>query len=129
MLQKEAIESGTRGDNNEALNGIISEGKIQKAVEKLKLNKASGIDKIPNEILKRARVREVLHELLSLYFKTVIAPNLWLCGVIIPIPKGADKDPCVPLNYRALGITLLSCVYKVCSSVLSNKIGKTISIW
>ena len=51
-----------------------------------------------------------------------MAPSLWLRGVIVPIPKGADKDPCVPLNYR--GITLLSCVYKVYSSVLNNRLVK-----
>ncbi len=35
ILQKEVIESETRCDDNEALNGLISEDEIQKAVEKL----------------------------------------------------------------------------------------------
>ncbi len=64
MLQKEVIESETKGDDNKALNCIMSEDEIQKAIEKLKLNKATGIDKIPNEILKKAGVHEILHQLL-----------------------------------------------------------------
>ncbi len=119
MLQKEVIESKTGGDDNEALNGLISEDEIQRTVEKLKLNKATGVDKIPKEIFKRARVCEMLHELLSC-FEARMAPSLWLRGVIVPIPKGADKDPCVPQNYR--GITLLPCVDKVYSSVLNNRL-------
>ncbi len=51
-----------------------------------------------------------------------MAPSLCLSSVIVPIPKGADKDPCVPLNYG--WITLLSCVFKVYSSVLNNRLVK-----
>ncbi len=84
MLQKDVIESETRGDDNEALNSIMSEDEIQKAIEKLnKLNKATGIDKIPNEILKRAGVREILHELLSLCFQRGMAHRLWLRDVVL----------------------------------------------
>ncbi len=40
-----------------------------------------------------------------------ILPPVWLKAVINSIPKGANKDPLIPLNYR--GIRLLSCVGKV----------------
>ena len=45
---------------------------------------------------------------------------MWLKSVIVPIPKSAGKDPNVPLNYR--GISLTSCVSKVSSGVLNNRI-------
>ncbi len=77
MLQKEVIESETRGDNNKHLNGLMSEDVIQKAVEKLTLNKSAEIDTIPNEILKSARIRVELHELLPLCLQAGLAPLVW----------------------------------------------------
>ena len=39
---------------------------------------------------------------------------------ILPIPKSSKKDPYVPLNYR--GLSLLSCVAKLYSGILNNRI-------
>ena len=47
-------------------------------------------------------------------------PDLWLKSLITPVPKGKDKDPNVPLNYR--GIRLISCVSKVYSGILNKRI-------
>ena len=47
-------------------------------------------------------------------------PSVWRKAIIAPIPKSSTKDPCVPLNYR--GISLLSCVYKMYSSLLNIRI-------
>ncbi len=47
-------------------------------------------------------------------------PSMWLKSVINPIPKGFNKDPFVPLNYR--GISLLSCVVKVFSGIINKRI-------
>ena len=41
-------------------------------------------------------------------------------SIISPIPKGSDKDPYLPLNYR--GISLNSCLAKVFSSILNKRI-------
>ncbi len=41
-------------------------------------------------------------------------------SIITPIIKGADKDPCVSLNYR--GIRFLSCVQKIYSSILNERL-------
>ena len=45
---------------------------------------------------------------------------LWKRCNITPVPKSAMKDPHVPINYR--GISLLSCVGKMYSSLLSDRI-------
>ncbi len=80
------------------------------------LKKSVGFDKIPNEVLKLNGFREVLLNLMRYCFESGLAPSSW----ITPIPKGADKDPCVPLNYR--GISLLSYVQKIYSSILNKRL-------
>ena len=49
-------------------------------------------------------------------------PKVWSKAIIAPIPKGGDKDPCQPLNYR--GISLLSCVGKLFTYIINNRIVK-----
>ena len=49
-----------------------------------------------------------------------LTPSVWLKAIINPIPKGALKDPYLPMNYR--GISLLSCTSKIYSGVLNNRI-------
>ncbi len=60
--------------------------------------------------------------LLRYCFGSGLAPSTcsWMRSIITPIPKGADRDPCVPLNYR--GIRLLSCVQKIYSSLLNKRL-------
>ena len=53
-------------------------------------------------------------------FNMSIVPSLWLKFIIVPVPKGDNKDPSAPLNYR--GITLLSCVSKVYTALLNKRI-------
>ena len=47
-------------------------------------------------------------------------PTAWQNALIKPIPKGAGKDPYVPLEYR--GISLLSCVSKTYTSILNARL-------
>ena len=49
-----------------------------------------------------------------------VIPSVWRDSIISPIPKSSKKDPCVPLNYR--GISLLSCLYKLYTSLLNNRL-------
>ena len=65
-------------------------------------------------------VKQILYSLFSYCFNHSMMPTTWLRGIISPIPKGADKDPYVPLNYR--GVSLLSCVYKTYSSIINNRL-------
>ena len=62
----------------------------------------------------------LVYKLFSVCFDNGLVPTIWLRGIISPIPKGANKDPSVPLNYR--GVSLLSCVYKTYSSIMNNRL-------
>ena len=90
---------------NEILNRPIEYGEVEKVVLKLKKKKATGIDNIPNEILMNENVICVLWKYITACFESGLVPRLWLKSIINPIPKGSDKDPYTPLNYR--GISLL----------------------
>ena len=70
--------------------------------------------------MKSGRITEWLHTLFSFCFAQSILPSVWHKAFITPIPKSADKDPFVPLNYR--GISLLSCVFKVYTGILNFRI-------
>ena len=104
------------------INADITYEEVEQVVRSLKPNKSPGIDGIPNEVLKQKDVILLLWKLLTLCFKFSLIPTIWLKAVISPIPKGSDKDPYLPLNYR--GISLLSNVYKVYSSIINKRITK-----
>ena len=88
---------------------------------KMKLGKAVGSDLIPNEVLKHEGIKDlILCFVNTCYFNNVI-PSVWRTSIISPIPKSSSKDPCVPLNYR--GISLLSCFYKLYTSLLNMRLG------
>ena len=93
---------------------------IDKVCNLLKTAKAVGPDMIPNEVLKHVGLRSLLLEFLNSCFLNNIIPSVWRRAIIAPIPKSSTKDPCVPLNYR--GISLLSCIYKLYSSLLNMRL-------
>ena len=86
----------------------------------LKLRKATGIDLIPNEVIKCPEVASLFHKLFNVCLSSGFLPSVWQSAWIKPIPKGAGKDPYVPLNYR--GISLLSCVAKTYSGILNTRL-------
>lgn len=65
-------------------------------------------------------VIEVIHRLFMLCFESHIIPSVWRQAIICPILKDSNSDPRVPLNYR--GISLLSTIYKMYSSILNNRL-------
>ena len=79
-----------------------------------------GIDFISNEVLKNATVATILTKYFNLVFSTGCLPTSWLRSIIKPIPKGAGKDPHIPMNYR--GVSLISCVGKLYSAVLNDRL-------
>ncbi len=103
--------------SNPEINFPITMNEIEIIYIKLRLNKATGIDNLPNEVLKNQDVLIMLYTLFSKYFYMCLLPSVWLKAVINHIPKGANNDPLVPLNYR--GIILLSCVGKVFSGIIN----------
>ena len=93
---------------------------MNKICESIKTGKAVGPDMIPNEVLKQDGLRNLLLEFLNMCYINNVLPSIWRKAIISPIPKSSTKDPCVPLNYR--GISLLSCIYKLYSSLLNLRL-------
>ena len=104
-----------------ALNAPVTFREVELMIRKLKNSKACGKDFIRNEFLKNCPI-EMLHVLVK-FFNVVldsgIVPTEWCIGIIIPIfkNKGVDTNPD---NYR--GITLLSCLGKLFTSILNHRI-------
>lgn len=73
-------------------------------------------------MLKFLIIIDVLYSLFNLCFDTGIIPSVWRKATITPIPKDVTKDKRIPLNYR--GISLLSVVSKLYSSVLNDRLKK-----
>ena len=107
--------------DNARLDMDINETEIRSAVAKLKLNKACGQDRIANEYIK-ASIDIMLPTYLLLFnhvYTHGTVPESWTIGTIKPIykNKGSVKDPD---NYRP--ITILSCMGKLFTAVLNNRL-------
>ena len=85
-----------------------------------------GVDEIPNEVLKCEKVHKILQTIFNYCFDKGTLPDSWCKAIIKPIPKGSGKDPYIPQNYR--GISLLSCVGKLYTSIICNRINKYLEI-
>ena len=111
------------GELESLLNSNFTFEEIDTMVNKLKNNKACGSDRILNEYI--CATYNKLRAMYILLFNRVldkgIIPESWLNGIILPIykNKGDSKDPD---NYR--GITLLSCLGKLFTSVINNRLNK-----
>ena len=108
---------------NENLNAPFTEDEIQKSIRNLKNNKSPGIDNVLNEYIKCTQtvLLPIYVKLFNLILSSGYIPKNWSEGIIIPIykNKGDNKDPS---NYRP--ITLLSCVGKLFTSVLNERLNK-----
>ena len=103
----------------------ISYNEIENALNKLKNNKACGIDKILNEHVKYRclSLKHVYFKLFNLTLDKGIFPKSWSSGIIHPVYKNKG-DPTIPSNYRP--ITLLSCLGKLFTSILNTRLHKYI---
>ena len=113
-------------EENYILNSPISIEEITRVCRKLKNKKTPGIDKIPNEVLKHKEIHEALLKLFSFCFENGTVPDIWSKAIIKPIPKNSNKDLYVPLHYR--GISLLSCVGKLYTSLLNHRINQYLDV-
>ena len=114
------------GDTDENSNNIsddINNLEVQTALIKAKIRKAIGIDNLPNEILKNPNTVDLLLVLFRRIYDLGFIPSIWRISILNPIPKNSMIDPRLPLQYR--GISLLSTVYKLFSSIINEKITKT----
>ncbi len=125
QMESYDISDGTdeNGDENTMLlNQPIQEEEVKKALCHAKNAKSTGIDNVPNEVLKSDSTVTLLMKFFNLCFTKNVIPSMWRKAIITPIPKGHDKDPRVPLNYR--GISLLSTMYKLYSYILNSRLSK-----
>ena len=76
---------------NVSLNRDIESNELHKAIESLKVNKATGVDDLSNEVLKSPKLFDILFNLLRRCFDNSMVPSTWFKPVIIPIPK-SPKD-------------------------------------
>ena len=104
----------------EELNKSIEECEIECALKKLENGKAAGEDGCINEILKYGgeKMKKSLLILFRKMWKEEKVPIEWARGIIVPIFKEGEKKNVD--NYR--GITLLSVVGKLYTSILNSRI-------
>ena len=98
----------------------ILECEVERALESITTNKASGGDGIPAElfhILKDDAVK-VLHSICQQIWKTQQWPQDWKRSVFIPIPKKGNAKECS--NYRT--IALISHASKVMLKILQARL-------
>ena len=110
-------------EQNTILNVPFSHCEVKEVVNCAKNSKSSGFDNIPYKVLKFPIIIDVLHALF-LCFDTGILPIVLKKAMIAPIPKDSTKDKRIPLNYR--GISLLSVVSKLYSTVINNRFLKAV---
>ena len=86
-----------------------SQEELEKAICKLKINKAPGEDDIEAELIKNANqeLRKRFLALICNIWREEKMPDDWKVGLIVPLFKKGDKMKCE--NYR--GITLLNVAY------------------
>ena len=94
--------------------------KSRRFLSKPKKGKTAGPDKILNEVIRYSSpvTLKSYAKLFNLILKTRFYPNCWNNSFITLIHKSGDKSEAS--NYR--GISLISCLSKVFSSVLNNRL-------
>lgn len=104
----------------EELDSPISCIEILNAVNKLKANKSPGSDFLLNEYFIESVDILVLHlcDIFNAILNSGFFPDKWMEGVIIPVYKKGSTN-CAS-NYR--GVTLVSCMAKLFTTVLNNRI-------
>jgi hypothetical protein len=108
------------------LDNDITIDELRKVINHTRNNKSVGLDNLPFEVFKNNGSDEILTLLFNKIYDFGLTPSIWNLAIIKPIPKNALVDPRLPLEYR--GISLLSTVYKLFTSVLNNRIVKTAEI-
>ena len=101
------------------LNGSITRQETITAIRDSRNGKAVGIDNVASEILKIPHLHSTLHKLYVACFENNVIPSIWYKAIIHPLLK-KGQNPMHPLGHR--GISLMSCVAKIFSSILNNRL-------
>jgi len=112
----------TTPPNSSELDSAITPEELDTAVLKLKNNKSSGNDRILNEMLKSGKMllKEPILHLFNTCLQNGHFPQEWSVSHIVPIHKSGDTS--LPDNYR--GISIISCLGKLFSSILNSRLVK-----
>ena len=104
------------------LDDPIEMRELEGAIKSLKTEKSAGEDLILNEFILNApmKVKFVLLLLFNNILLLEYFPTSWAVGSIVPIFKSGDKKD--TNNYR--GITILSCMGKLFTKILNNRLTK-----
>ena len=100
-------------------NITITETNILHSIEKLKVNKTPGPDKISPRILKEVK-HEITKPLFALFNKSITdgkVPADWKLANVTPIHKKGDKSN--PNNYRPISLTSVVC--KLMETIIRDK--------
>ena len=98
----------------------IAEEEFEAAINKLKAKKSPDIDNILNGVIKIGKdaIKGHLVNVFNRILGTCKYPALWSFGLIVSIHKKDDRSKVE--NYR--GITLLSALGKLFTSILNNRL-------
>ena len=104
------------------LDSAITLDELNIALKNLKNDKSPGSDKIINEFLKYNTdiFKTTILKMFNVLFDKGYFPDAWSTGLIIPIFKAGNENEVN--NYR--GISLLSCVGKLFTSIINNRLNK-----
>ena len=104
----------------ENLDRLISTDEVKTAIKSLKKSKSPGEDNVLNEYFIEAGDILITHitDIFNGIFNSRVFPEHWSKGIIISVYKKGDQT--LADNYRA--ITLSSCMSKLFTSILNNRI-------
>lgn len=114
-------DESDENETDEWYNADFTEAEVQSRIDKLKVKKATGVDRIADEhIIWAARsLLPVLTALMNLALSKATVPEIWRSAVLKVLYKGRGMMS-DPNNYR--GIALLNTSYKLLTSLLNRRI-------
>jgi hypothetical protein len=120
---KEWTENPTYNENQEE----ITPEEINKVIKRLKRNKSTGPDNIPNEAMieANAKTREIYRRVLNKILQEQDIPDQWQMGIITRLYKGKGK---IGKCSNERGITCASNLGKMMERILNNRARKEINI-
>ena len=122
---REEIEESLLDDverYEEIIDEPLTMDELESNIRELKTDKSAGHDNVLNEFIVNApvSVRLLILAIFNNILNLEYFPECWAKGGIVPIHKSGDKN--VANNYR--GITLLSCLGKLFTRVMNNRMTK-----
>jgi len=104
--------------SSEFRTGKLTKDELFKALQSLKTNKASGVDEVVAEVLKRPELFQIILDILNLCYDSKTVPTEFHISLIIPVFKKGNPSLCD--NYR--GIALMSVCAKLYNSILFYRV-------